>query len=363
MLLRPALAAAVVLAGAALGGCVGHSSAWLKCKAAAIGDDQLRARLAACTAAIGQDRNGAASEQALAARGDTYRELSDKADAIQDLDQALRLRPGDAKALTSRGLIYLDDGKSDLALADFSAAIQADPTYGLAYNYRGYLERSKGDDDAAIADESYGIELNPDLAVRWANRGYAYADKHQWDTALADFNDALKRSPGYEFALQGKAEAERGKGDVKAAAGDYDAVLSEDPHGPNALADAEAMVELSPPGDPSALNGRCWVRGVLDTALQAALSDCQQSLATRPNNGETLDSQALIYFRLGRFDDAVAGYTAALAVNPKQVESRFMLGVAELRAGNVVTGQADISSAEASDAGVAGRFASYGITP
>ena len=299
MLLRPASATVVVLAGAVLCGCSGHSAEWMRCMANAAGDDPLRSRLAACSAAIARGLKEDRLEQALAQRGETYRQLSDSAHAMQDLELALRLKPDDPKALTSRGLIHLDDGKSDLALTDFSAAIRADPTDGLAYNYRGYLERSKGDDDAAIADESHAIELGPDLAVRWANRGYAYADKHQWDTALADFSDALKRSPGYEFALQGKAEAERGKGDLKDAAGDYDAVLSEDPRGANALADAQVMVEVSPPGDASALNARCWVRGVQNTELQAALADCEQSLAARPYNAPTLDSQALIYYRLG----------------------------------------------------------------
>src|SRR5580692_9793508 len=99
MLLRPALAA-VALAGAALCGCSGHSAEWLKCKAPAAGDDQLRARLAACTSAIGQDPAADAGEQALAQRGETYRQLADPVHAMQDFDQALRLKPDDPTALT-----------------------------------------------------------------------------------------------------------------------------------------------------------------------------------------------------------------------------------------------------------------------
>jgi tetratricopeptide (TPR) repeat protein len=352
-----------VLAAMAASACSAPSPELAKCKAAADGDDQLRTRLAACSSVIGHGAEGDSLAQALANRGETYRLLSDPAHAIEDFDRALRLKPNDPVALTGRGLLHLGDGRPDLALADFTAAIRADPGDGEAYSERGAIERSKGDDDDAIADQSQAIQLGPGLAVRWANRGYAYADKHQWDTAIADFDDALKRAPSYEFALQGRAGAERGKGDAKAAARDYDAVLSNDPHGANALADAEAMVELSPPGDPSALNARCWVRGVLDTQLQAALADCQQSLAVRPNSAETIDSQALIYFRLGRFRDAVDGYKAALVVDPKQVESRFMLGVAELRAGDQVEGQTDLATAEASDGALADRFAAYGITP
>ncbi|MEJ0065310.1 MAG: tetratricopeptide repeat protein [Caulobacteraceae bacterium] len=211
-------------------------------------------------------------------------------------------------------------------------------------------------------DESRAIELAPQAALPWANRGYAYAAKHWWDFAIADFTDSLRFAKDYAFALQGRAEAERGKGDAKAAIEDFNAVLS-DPHGDNALEDAQAVVELSPAGDPEALNTRCWVRGVQNTDLPAALADCQQSLAARPNSAETLDSLAMIYFRQGRFAEAIDRYSAALAADPTQTASRFMRGVAKLRAGDKAGGDADIAAAEATDKSVAGQFAGYGITP
>jgi tetratricopeptide (TPR) repeat protein len=348
----------------ALGGCSAASAQLTTCKAAADGNDKLQAKLAACAAAIKQGVKGDDLETALAQRGDAQRQLSKPDLAIQDFTRALRLNPNDAFALDGRGVAYLDAGKpQQLALADFNAAIRANPSDGDALDHRGYLERYDGDFNAAIADESRAIELEPRAALPWANRGYAYSGKHWWDSAIADFTDALRLANHYVFALQGRAEAERGKGDAKAAVRDYGDVIADDPHGDNALADAQAMIDLSPAGDPVALNSRCWARGVNDTELPAALADCQQSLAVRPNSAETLDSLAMIYFRQGRFPEAVDQYSAALAADPKQSASLFMRGVAKLRAGDKDGGEADIAAAEAADKGVADVFAGYGIQP
>jgi tetratricopeptide (TPR) repeat protein len=346
----------------AIGGCSARSAQMATCKGPGGDVGKLQAKLAACADVIKQGARGDDLEQALAQSGDAQRQLSNPGLAIQDFSQALRLRPSDDVALNRRGLAYLDDGKPDLALADFNAAIIANPSDGDAFDNRGFVERSSSNYDAAIADESRAIELEPDAALPWANRGYAYAGKRQWDSAIADFNDALRLAQDDTFALQGRAESERGKGDGKAALRDFDTVLN-DPHGEYALSDAEAVVELSPAGDPKALNARCWVRGVLDTELSAALADCEQSLAVQPNSAETLDSLALIYFRQGRYDEAVTEYSAALAADPSQTASRFMRGVAKLRAGDTPGGQSDIAAADAADKSLGGQFAGYGIRP
>lgn len=348
----------------ALGGCTAASTQMSACKITVSDDAAAKTKLAACAAAIKRGAKGRDLETAWAQSGAAQTQLGALDLAIQDFGQALKLNPHDAVALDGRGVAYLDAGKPQpLALADFTAAIQANPSDGDAFDHRGYLERYGGDFDAAILDENRAIELEPRAALPWANRGYAYAGKRWWDFAIADFTSALSAARGYDFALQGRAEAERGKGDAKAAVRDFGQVIANDPGGDDALADAQAVVDLSPPGDPEALNSRCWARGVHDTDLPAALADCQQSLGVRPNSAETLDSLGMIYFRQGRFPDAVAQYDAALAADSSQTASRLMRGVAELRAGDDVAGQADIAAAEAADKGVAARFAGYGITP
>ena len=363
MAVKAALFGLAALAVAALGGCARISPQAAICTAAASGDDQVQAKLAACARVIAGGAQGDALEEALAGRGEAYRRSQDFDRAIRDFDRALQMNPHDSAALNHRGLTYLGQGKTALALADFNAAIRANPDGGDAFVSRGYLERTQHAYDAAIADQSQAIELEPNEALPWAERGYDFAAKRQWDSAIADFNDALLHAPRNEdtFALQGRADAERGKGDAKSAIKDYSEVLS-DPRGRFAMADAEAVVELSPPGDPEALNARCWVRGVLDTELPAALADCQQSLTVRPTSAETLDSLAFIYFRQGRFDDALTQYNAALTADPKQTPSLFMRGIVKLRVGDP-TGEDDIAAATSADKGVADQFAGWGVKP
>ena len=129
------------------------------------------------------------------------------------------------------------------------------------------------------------------------------------------------------------------------------------------MSDADAVVQLSPAGDPSALNARCWVHAVQNTELATARADCEQSLAARPNSAETLDSLAFIFFRQGRFSDAANEYTAALAADPSQASSRFMRGIARLRAGDKPGGEADIAQARTADKGIADRYAGWGVKP
>jgi hypothetical protein len=49
-------------------------------------------------------------------------------------------------------------------------------------------------------------------------------------------------------------------------------------------------------------------RGNAYYAMQAALTDCNQSLALRPNDADTLDSRVITYLKLGQFDNAIADY-------------------------------------------------------
>ena len=358
---KAALFSLAALAAAVLGGCARLSPEAATCKATASSDDQVASQAGGLRQADRQRRPG---RRAGAGVGGARRGLPA---GCRFRPRHPRLRSGVAAEPSRFGGAERprprlpEPGQGRPGAADFNAAIQVNPDDGDAFDHRGYIERTQRNYDAAIADESQAIELEPNAALSWANRGYDYAAKRQWDSAIADFDDALSRASDYGFALQGRADAERGKGDAKAAIKDYDAVLS-DPHGANALADAEAVVALSPPGDPEALNTRCWVRGVLDTELPAALADCQQSIAARPNSAETLDSLAFIYFRQGRFDEAVKAYSAALAADPKQTPSLFMRGVAKLRVGDT-TGEDDIAAATLADKGVAAQFASWGVKP
>jgi lipoprotein NlpI len=135
---------------------------------------------------------------ALTNRGNAHDGNGDHDRAIQDYDQALRLRPDHASAYYNRGLAYWRKGDSDRAIQDFGQAIQLKPEpllATLAYNSRGYVLMGNGDYDRAIQDFDQTIRLQPDYALAYNNRALAYAHKGDRDHAFQDLDQALRLQP------------------------------------------------------------------------------------------------------------------------------------------------------------------------
>lgn len=373
---------------------------------------EAKARIAACTFAIQQGARGDQLADAYRQRGAAYVDASDAAHALPDLNEAIRLDPNDADAYASRAAAREALGDPVAARGDYNQALSLQPT-AQAYVSRSSIDVELHDYDGGIVDAARAIELNPEWANAWSARGYAYLGKNEYEVALADFASALKIDPDYMNAVDGRAAAYRQKhdyadavaacndaikrdpqntlaldcrattydaeGDYAAAIADYDQAIDIEPdhawlylsrssvhvdagEGAAAIADADKGLALEP-GDPTALNTACWARALANTALPDALSDCQRSLAVRPHDGATLDSIAMVYFRMGRPRDAVASYSAALAADTTLTPSRFMRGVVERRLGDAAAADADIAAAKKADPAVGALFAKYGLTP
>lgn len=109
-----------------------------------------------------------------------------------------------------------------------------------------------------------------------------------------------------------------------------------------------------------ALNDTCWVRAVAQEEMPAGLADCDLALTEAPHYAQAMDSRGFILFRLGRMDEALAAYNAALQLKPRMVSALYMRGVIEMRAGNTA-GQADVKTALSRDPRVAVVYARYGV--
>jgi tetratricopeptide (TPR) repeat protein len=114
------------------------------------------------------------------------------------------------------------------------------------------------------------------------------------------------------------------------------------------------------PGDPEALNNRCWARAITGD-LDNALKDCDQALRLRPRYGDAFDSRGFVNLKLGRADNAIDDYGAALSLDPKRASSLYGRGIAKTRKGDADAGKRDIVAAKAIQATIADEFAGYGI--
>ncbi len=95
--------------------------------------------------------------------------------------------------------------------------------------------------------------------------------------------------------------------------------------------------------------------------LQAALTDCNQSLHLRDHDKGTLDSRGLVYLKMKNPDAAIADYTAALALGPRLASSLYGRGLAEGMKGNRSASDVDIAAAQAIQPDIASQFAKWGV--
>lgn len=104
-----------------------------------------------------------------------------------------------------RAKSYYHEGRYDRAIQDLTEAIHLKPDYAEAYVGRGYLFDKKGQKDRAIQDYSEAIRLKPDYAMAYNNRGNIYERTGQYDRAIQDFNEAIRLKPDYASAYNGLA--------------------------------------------------------------------------------------------------------------------------------------------------------------
>src|SRR5262249_3546532 len=90
--------------------------------------------------------------------------------ALADCNEALRLMPNNVATLNSRAFIYLKMTNFDAAVSDFDAALRADPKLAFALYGRG-LARLKNEDSAGEADVAAAKALQVDIGEEYARYG------------------------------------------------------------------------------------------------------------------------------------------------------------------------------------------------
>jgi tetratricopeptide (TPR) repeat protein len=241
------------------------------------------------------------------------------AQAISDLTQACRLEAAEADCHYQRGLAYWRNGQPQPALADFTAAIRLRPQDFDAYLARAQLE---------LARQPAAAQTDLDAADR---------------IAPPQADARLRLASLYGLA-----------GEYAGAVHQYDLWVEYHPDDVNM---------------PYALASRCGSEAEANVDVDRAVDDCNTALRLMRKSGlhqmsaTTISNRGLAYLRLGRTDDAIGDFDAALKQNPRIAPALFGRALAELRKGETVQGQADITSAGRLDRKIAEYFAGIGLKP
>ncbi|MHA6721396.1 DUF3857 domain-containing protein [Sphingomonas sp. RS2018] len=262
--------------------------------------------------------------------------------------------------------------------AVLAKAIAREPSEPTGYESRASFRAGIYDRRGAIADLTKRIELGNEGSFLLRRSGL-YRDLGELDKAYADAKAALTLDPGSDVALVAVAEREADRGAAKAGI----ALLQEridvggkdrfgfiatkaglqadagDADGAIATLDA-ALTER--PGDPDLLNGRCWIKATHKLKLDTALKDCTKAIELADHPAAALDSRAMVYFRLGRTEEALADLEAALDAVPDQPSSLFLRGIIRKAAGDAAGSASDLEGARIMSPRIDGEYKRWGIT-
>jgi tetratricopeptide (TPR) repeat protein len=117
------------------------------------------------------------------------------AEAITELDRAVKQDPKFPFAYAWRGVAKGRIGRLDEAMADFNEALKLDPRNAFALGQRGNTFFALRDNGKGLTDVNAALEIDNTAAAPYAFRGMIYSDMGDQDKALADLNRAVKLDP------------------------------------------------------------------------------------------------------------------------------------------------------------------------
>lgn len=222
----------------------------------------------------------------------------------------------------------------------YGKAIAADPDEMSGYRSRASFESGIGDYRAALPDLDRVIAKEPSVDL-YAERSRVHANLGDLAKALADAERARALDPASYLAIGQVAQMKAETGDVKGAAALLDERIALGGEGRPALRQMKASLLgdfgdpkeavalydtliVEKPGSPTLLNGRCWVKGTRAVMLDTALKDCTAAIELSNDTLAALDSRALVWYRMGRYAEAMADLDTVLAANPDSASSRYL---------------------------------------
>lgn len=250
-----------------------------------------------------------------ALRGQARLARGELANALSDLDAAIRLDPDNADDHLTRARILIARKQPDAALGDLDKALGLDPENLDALLLRVRLRFGKKDEAGAAADLAAAQRLAPAGSMQSRSIASLYVAMDEPASALP-LLDAWIRAHEDDSSLG------------------------------------------------SVLNERCWGRALANRSLDGALHDCREAIKRDGDRAAYLDSLGMVYLRMGNDAESIKAYRQALSQSPHTAWSHYGLGLAELHSGQAEAGNAELATARSLDKQIDAHAARFGlVTP
>jgi tetratricopeptide (TPR) repeat protein len=237
--------------------------------------------------------------------------------------------PEDADGAYRAATVLMTQGNREGAITEFSRAMALAPNNPKYAFERARARIANRQPALAMADLDKVLSLTP-AAEAYFLRAQLRISERDNAGAVQDIDAASRTAPE-------TSDLHMGLGDLDGNAGRYEPAVSEYSRWISAHPNDSRMAH--------ALFGRCRARALIGSDLEKALDDCNRSLGLAPNTMGTLQSRAIVRFKLGDADRSIADYDASLKAQPKDALALYGRGLAKLKKGLDSEGQADIAAA------------------
>ena len=252
-------------------------------------------------------------------------DLGDRATAIQALQDATRLDPGDARSWRTLGLIFKENVDHGLARDAYLRSLELDPIQPAVRLELAEVSLASGlhaEAERQLAACQYHVPED-DRAALLARCLVARGEPSR---ARAIIDGTLKTSPGHAGLLAESASLYLSERLPAEAVADLDRALEVDPFRPAWLYKRGMALRLL--GREEAAR-RDLERAAELERLAARMSELDDEAGKRPDDPNVRSDLGDLCIRLGKASLAAAWYRAALSCDPKHVGARQ--GLASLR--------------------------------
>ncbi len=237
---------------------------------------------------------------------------------------------------------------------------------------------AKNEEKLALAEVESALAAWRDIATDIAEYAGSYMARKKYDLAKAALDLAAKAQPENWHVRYRLAQWHLHRGEYDLAASENDSAMTAPLADSNVLQQRITILALRGdvagaisgadnlvakfPGSEIYYNFRCFLRGVLGIDLDKALADCNAALKIKPHSADVLDSRGLVYLRMGRYQESIADYDAAINLSEHPSPTSFYgRGLAEQQSGNAMSANADFQAAETLSPGIGKRFNSVAL--
>jgi tetratricopeptide (TPR) repeat protein len=261
-------------------------------------------------------------------------------EGLRAIGKALELNPSQPWTWNFQGLLLVSLGQESEALECFEKAGEIEPNNGAFQNNIGASLVNLGDYEKAQEVLARAIELTPDDLLPWHNQGRLLAELGRYEEAAASWSRAIELDGDDPWYWRNRGVCRWRLGQQEEALDDLIAALERRRDIEQAWIDCAFLL---------------LEQGLFESAI-----DCHRTAVGLAGNVRVLGSLAVLLYRCGRRQEALAALREALEEDPKDLWLMNNKGVALCSLGRyeraLETFDAAIAEAGADDAGLCLRF-------